>query len=93
MRTVGIVIAVVSMGVAAWGSRQAAAVGNDLHASMTIIAPAAAGGGWDGVAREMQQAMKANDEHVRLRKEIRMIRRRLIRSERAVYAKAIPGSK
>lgn len=60
MRTVGIVIAVVSIGVAAWGSRQAAAVGNDLHASMTIIAPAAAGGGWDGVAREMQQAMKAN---------------------------------
>lgn len=27
---------------------------------MTIIAPAAAGGGWDGVARELQQAQKAN---------------------------------
>ena len=44
-------------------------------------------------AQLSEQAMKANDEHVRLRKEIRMIRRRLIRSERAVYAKAIPGSK
>jgi putative tricarboxylic transport membrane protein len=27
---------------------------------MTVIAPAAAGGGWDGAARAMQQAMKAN---------------------------------
>jgi putative tricarboxylic transport membrane protein len=27
---------------------------------MTIVAPAAAGGGWDGVARELQQAQKAN---------------------------------
>ena len=44
-------------------------------------------------AQLSEQAMKANDEHVHLRKEIRMIRRRLIRSERAVYAKAIPGSK
>lgn len=57
---VGAVIAVVSVAIAGYGSRQAASLGSDMHSSMTLIAPAAAGGGWDGVAREMQQAMKAN---------------------------------
>ena len=42
-------------------------------------------------AQLSEQAMKANDEHVRLRKEIRLIKRRLLKSQRAVYAKAIPG--
>lgn len=60
LRLVGGAIAVAAIGVASYGSISSAAAGNDLHASMTIVAPAAAGGGWDGVAREMQQAMKAN---------------------------------
>lgn len=42
-------------------------------------------------AQLSEQAMKANDEHVRLRKEVRSIKRCLVRSERAVYAKTIPG--
>lgn len=60
LRIVGAAVAATAIGVASYGSISSAAAGNDLHASMTIIAPAAAGGGWDGVAREMQQAMKAN---------------------------------
>ncbi|MFV0434595.1 MAG: Bug family tripartite tricarboxylate transporter substrate binding protein [Leucobacter sp.] len=59
-RVIGGIVAVAAIGIASYGSISSAAAGNDLHASMTIIAPAAAGGGWDGVAREMQQAMKAN---------------------------------
>lgn len=57
---IGGAIAVAAIGVASYGSISSAAAGSDIHASMTIIAPAAAGGGWDGVAREMQKAMKAN---------------------------------
>ncbi|MFT4136641.1 tripartite tricarboxylate transporter substrate binding protein [Microbacterium sp.] len=59
-RVVGGVVAVAAIGVASYGSISSAAAGSDIHSSMTLIAPAAAGGGWDGVAREMQQAMKAN---------------------------------
>lgn len=59
-RAVGGLIAVAAIGVAAFGSISSAASGQDISASMTIIAPAAAGGGWDGVARELQQAQKAN---------------------------------
>lgn len=59
-RVIGGAVAVAAIGIASYGSISSAAMGSDLHASMTIIAPAAAGGGWDGVAREMQQAMKAN---------------------------------
>ncbi len=32
---------------------------NNLRSALTIIAPAAAGGGWDTVARQMQQAQRA----------------------------------
>ncbi|TDN93250.1 tripartite tricarboxylate transporter substrate-binding protein [Microbacterium sp. BK668] len=59
-RTVGSLIAAVAVGVAVFGSISSAASSQEISASMTIIAPAAAGGGWDGVAREMQQAQKAN---------------------------------
>lgn len=59
-RTVGGAIAVAAIGVAAFGSITSAAAGQDIHASMTIVAPAAAGGGWDTVARELQQTQKAN---------------------------------
>lgn len=59
-RVIGGLIAVAAIGIASYGSISSAAMGSDIRNSMTIIAPAAAGGGWDGVAREMQQAMKAN---------------------------------
>ena len=59
-RVIGGAVAAAAIGIASYGSITSAAMGNDFHASMTIIAPAAAGGGWDGVAREMQRAMKAN---------------------------------
>ena len=59
-RVIGGAIAVAAVGFASYGSISSAALGSDIRNSMTVIAPAAAGGGWDGVAREMQQAMKAN---------------------------------
>lgn len=59
-RAVGGVCAAAIIGIASYGSITSAAAGQDIQASMTIIAPAAAGGGWDGVARELQQAQKAN---------------------------------
>ncbi|MHC5560956.1 tripartite tricarboxylate transporter substrate binding protein [Kocuria sp. U4B] len=37
----------------------ASGTGNDARSQLTLIAPAAAGGGWDGAAREAQQAMRA----------------------------------
>lgn len=48
------------VGTAAYGSISSGSGEGDLRAAMTIIAPAAAGGGWDTVAREMQQAHRAN---------------------------------
>jgi len=59
-RIVGGLVAVASIGIASYGSISSAAAGQDVHASLTIVAPAAAGGGWDTVARELQQAQKAN---------------------------------
>ncbi len=59
-KIIGGVIAAAAIGTAATGSVVSASTGNEVGASMTIVAPAAAGGGWDGVARELQQAQKAN---------------------------------
>ncbi len=59
-RLIGGVIAVAAIGVAAFGSISSASAGQDITSSLTIVAPAAAGGGWDTVAREMQQAQRAN---------------------------------
>lgn len=59
-RVIGGLVAVASIGIASYGSISSAAAGQDVHASLTIVAPAAAGGGWDTVARELQQAQKAN---------------------------------
>lgn len=59
-RVIGGVVAVAAIAVAGAGSIASASAGEDIHASMTIIAPAAAGGGWDGIARELQQSQKAN---------------------------------
>lgn len=60
LRSVGGVIAAASIAIAGYGSIQAASAGTDIHSSLTLIAPAAAGGGWDTLAREMQQAQKTN---------------------------------
>ena len=46
-------VALASVNAAASGS------GNDARNRLTLIAPAGAGGGWDGAAREAQQAMRA----------------------------------
>lgn len=37
----------------------ASGAGDDARSRLTLIAPAGAGGGWDGAAREAQQAMRA----------------------------------
>lgn len=60
VRIVGGLIACAAIGVAAFGSITSASAGQDIASSLTIVAPAAAGGGWDTVAREMQQAQRAN---------------------------------
>ncbi|WP_221586248.1 tripartite tricarboxylate transporter substrate binding protein [Microbacterium sp. G2-8] len=60
MRLVGGTVAASLIVVAGYGSIRSASAGTDIRSSMTIIAPAAAGGGWDTVAREMQQAQKTN---------------------------------
>lgn len=54
------VVAALIIGAASWQSIQSASGGNDIRASMTLIAPAGAGGGWDTFQREQQQAMRAN---------------------------------
>ncbi|MCW2289499.1 tripartite tricarboxylate transporter substrate binding protein [Leucobacter luti] len=59
-RVIGGTIAVLAIGVASFGSISSANAGQDIHSSLTLIAPAAAGGGWDTVAREMQQTQRAN---------------------------------
>ncbi|RCS63001.1 Bug family tripartite tricarboxylate transporter substrate binding protein [Microbacterium sp. JB110] len=60
LRAIGGIVAAATIGAASYGSITAAASGDDFHASMTLVAPAAAGGGWDTLARELQQAQKAN---------------------------------
>lgn len=52
--------AVAVIGAASWQSIASASKGSDIHASMTLVAPASAGGGWDTFQREQQQAMRAN---------------------------------
>ncbi|WP_111467021.1 Bug family tripartite tricarboxylate transporter substrate binding protein [Microbacterium suaedae] len=59
-RVIGGAVAAALIVTAGAGSIRAASAGTDIRSSMTIIAPAAAGGGWDAVAREMQQAQKSN---------------------------------
>jgi putative tricarboxylic transport membrane protein len=53
-------VAVVVIGVASFFSIQSASGGSDIRSNLTLIAPAAAGGGWDTFQREQQQAMRAN---------------------------------
>ncbi|MFP7365899.1 tripartite tricarboxylate transporter substrate binding protein TctC [Corynebacterium callunae] len=54
------VIAVIVTAVASFFSIQSASGGDDIRSNLTLIAPAAAGGGWDTFQREQQQAMRTN---------------------------------
>lgn len=54
------VVAVAAIGAATGFSIRSASAKGDLATNLTIIAPAGAGGGWDGFARETQQAMRVN---------------------------------
>lgn len=54
------VVAAASIATATTYSVRAASAKGDLSSNLTIIAPAGAGGGWDGFARETQQAMRVN---------------------------------
>ena len=58
LKGLGAVVALGSFGTAAYGSITSRTSGTDLRSSLTIIAPAAAGGGWDTIAREMQMIQR-----------------------------------
>lgn len=49
------------IGLASFFSIQSASGGTDVRSNLTLIAPAAAGGGWDTFQRELQQAMRTNN--------------------------------
>ena len=53
-------IALAAIGTATTYSVKAASAKGDLSSNLTLIAPAGAGGGWDGFARETQQAMRVD---------------------------------
>lgn len=53
-------IAAVVIGFASFFSIQAASGGTDVRNNLTLVAPAAAGGGWDTFQRELQQTMRSN---------------------------------
>lgn len=54
------VIAALVIGTASFFSIQSATAGADLRSNLTLIAPAGAGGGWDGFTRSQQSAMRVN---------------------------------
>ena len=54
------VLAAPVIGTAAYQSITASAGGTNVRSNLTLVAPAAAGGGWDAFQREMQQAMRSN---------------------------------
>lgn len=54
------VVAVITVIVASAFSIGSASGGTDVRTNLTLIAPAAAGGGWDSFQRELQQAMRVN---------------------------------
>lgn len=60
LKVLGGLVAAGTIGTATAGSIASASGGDDIRSALTLIAPAAAGGGWDAVAREMQQAQRAN---------------------------------
>lgn len=54
------VVAVVILVIAAAVDARRSGASADAHSKLVIVAPASAGGGWDLVARESQQALRAN---------------------------------
>lgn len=54
------ILALPVIGAAGYESIRSASEGTDVRANLTLLAPAAPGGGWDAFMREMQQAMRAN---------------------------------
>lgn len=58
LKGLGAAVALGSIGTAAYGSITSRSGGTDLRSNLTIIAPAAAGGGWDTIAREMQMIQR-----------------------------------
>ena len=52
------VLAAPVIGTAAYQSITSASGGTDVRSNLTLVAPAAAGGGWDAFQREMQMAMR-----------------------------------
>ncbi|RMB76993.1 tripartite tricarboxylate transporter substrate binding protein [Rhodococcus sp. SBT000017] len=59
LRTAGALVVVGAVTVAGIDAANSAS-GSDARAKLTLIAPAAAGGGWDLVARESQQALRSD---------------------------------
>lgn len=55
------VIAAIVIGLATFFSVQSASGGTNVRSNLTLIAPAAAGGGWDTFQRELQQAIRTNN--------------------------------
>jgi len=53
-------LAVPVIGAAGYQSIRSASRGTDVRSNLTLVAPAAAGGGWDAFQREMQQTMRGN---------------------------------
>ncbi|WP_347271965.1 tripartite tricarboxylate transporter substrate binding protein [Brachybacterium equifaecis] len=60
MTVLGALVAAGAIGTATAGSILSASSGSDVRSSLSLVAPAAAGGGWDAVARQMQQAQREN---------------------------------
>lgn len=59
LRTIGALVVVGAVTVAGIDAARSSS-GSDARAKLTLIAPAAAGGGWDLVARESQQALRSD---------------------------------
>ena len=60
LKALGGLVALGSIGTAVGGSIASASGADDVRSSLTMIAPAAAGGGWDAVARQLQQCQRAH---------------------------------
>lgn len=58
LRSIGLVVAIGVTGSALALSVNRSSASDDVSANMTLIAPAGAGGGWDGFAREAQQVLR-----------------------------------
>lgn len=69
LRVVGGLCALLLVGAALYDVRQSAASGNGAQEKLLLIAPAGPGGGWDSLAREMQNGLR--EEDLRFNVEVR----------------------